>query len=558
MKRTYVVCACVWLMGCLPMPTHPGEVDSDASTDAGPDVSTNTPDDAGRVDASDGGKEQDASDAADAADAADAMDSGGVEPVMCAVCPDTLECQEGEACGPNVCVGACDPGDTICLVESWDLTTFDDSLDQDAREQRFFGHALAMTPDGQVVAVTTGQGYEGEGFVAVRDACDTLQVIEEATPDGMRTPNGTGGMGTIDTGYGDSIALSADGLTLAIGERFWEDDDGKLQVGRVFIYKRGSRDEEFARGMILAPPSPANTQFGTSLALSPDGSILLVTSLNPTNGTSSGTVSAWSLASPNPTLLGKAMRGGTGDWFGRGLAVSWQEELVAVGATRRATKKGAAFIIDFDPNWSSATVEELPIGDLVLQEEGEAGGNQDVPINGSQLGSPIAISPNGDYIAAGAPGHVGGQGTAPYRAGRVVVWKRVNGVYGTPRAWAGPSNVASSVGGSLVVGDDGVVWASAAQWGRGTVAGIRFAGPGALFRIDSEENMIGSTDGLTTLGAPDYVADFVTNRTLALGTQMMLSDDGRTLVVGAQSSNVGDLMGSGATYVFGIPEGSSN
>ena len=89
-----------------------------------------------------------------------------------------------------------------------------------------------------------------------------------------------------------SVAISADGLTLATG-----DIDTTIQL---------SRSADPLHPIVLGPPLTGRTGWVSALAFSPDGSILAA-------GSDDGTLRLWSLADPaHPALIGKPQPGSDG------------------------------------------------------------------------------------------------------------------------------------------------------------------------------------------------------------------------------------------------------
>ena len=75
--------------------------------------------------------------------------------------------------------------------------------------------------------------------------------------------------------FGRSVALSADGAVLAVGALLWDGAAGSDQGG-VYLYD-WSGSAWVQRGSVLtASDAEANDNFGTSVALSADGSALAV------------------------------------------------------------------------------------------------------------------------------------------------------------------------------------------------------------------------------------------------------------------------------------------
>jgi hypothetical protein len=533
MKWFGVVCVCVWSMGCLPTPTSVGP-GVDASGDVGADAS---------------GDAQ----VADTGDASDASGGGGVG--VCGRCEGALSCGRGEVCGPGACLSECD--DDVCRAGSWDISEFDPAADVTARTRRYYGQEVALSADGRTAVATTGAGFMGRSLVTVRDACGLEQALYVTTQDAVGS----------ETDLGGGLALSGDGLVLAIGEGQWS-TGATTNAGRVFIYRRDALGEEFEGPPVVLRRTTARAEerFGSELALSPTGDTLLVVSLNPTPSSDPGQVSAWSLASEVPVFVGSASGGEEVALFGRGLSVSWSASVAVVGAPRSDELRGGVYVIDFAGGWDSPPVTLLPYDEVLLQPKAtiEVDG-EEVDVPGSMLGHDVSISPDGAYIAAGAPGTSQAQGGGEVsKRGQVFVWQRVRlpDVYEEARVWQSAAEVGASLGGSVVVTDRGQVWAGAADYGVPVdealgVEPVRdYARPGGLFKIDGAERPRGDETRLVREVA--FAGDYDAHATTKLGWSLDISSDGAVLLSGAQTSDVGGVTEAGSVVVFraaaGAPE----
>ena len=156
--------------------------------------------------------------------------------------------------------------------------------------------------------------------------------------------------------FGHAIALSADGDTLAVGA-VWDAsnttgidgsqaDNSMFQAGAAYIFKR-SASNWTQQAYIKASNTDDMDQFGYAIALSADGSTLAVGAVGEgSNATgvngqqsdesagSSGAVYVYVSNARGWTQKAyvKASNTGTGDWFGRALALSEDGSTLAVGA----------------------------------------------------------------------------------------------------------------------------------------------------------------------------------------------------------------------------------
>ena len=134
--------------------------------------------------------------------------------------------------------------------------------------------------------------------------------------------------------FGGAVVLSTDGSTLAVGA-LYADVNGNKDQGSVTVFKR--EGAAWAEQGTLSVPGAANDWFGYSIAMSADGGTIAVGAVYAdVNGAADqGSVSvstrsggAWKLAK---TLNGKD--GKAGDLFGFSVSLSADGGTLAVGAT---------------------------------------------------------------------------------------------------------------------------------------------------------------------------------------------------------------------------------
>src|SRR5262249_48759585 len=130
----------------------------------------------------------------------------------------------------------------------------------------FFGGSLAMSADGRTLAV--GAAFEPPGGAVYIFTRADVQWSQQAA----LTPPSTGAGG----GFGSEVALSSGGDTLAVGAQ-WEDgaDPTEDAVGAVYVFARtGTQWSQSAH--LIGSKAQALDSFGRSLALSGHGRTLAV------------------------------------------------------------------------------------------------------------------------------------------------------------------------------------------------------------------------------------------------------------------------------------------
>jgi hypothetical protein len=208
-----------------------------------------------------------------------------------------------------------------------------------------FGESLALSADGRTLAV--GAPYEASSATGVNgNQADNAAAFSGAVYVFARAgsawaqqayvkASNTG----VDDAFGSSVALNADGNTLAVGATGVGDS-----AGAVYVFTRSATT--WAQQMMLsASNSEANDGFGASLALSADGTILVAgaarensgTGSNPADNSTSDAGAVYVFARSGTSWAEaaylKASIPGTNDVFGVSVAVSADGSTVAVGAT---------------------------------------------------------------------------------------------------------------------------------------------------------------------------------------------------------------------------------
>ncbi len=142
-----------------------------------------------------------------------------------------------------------------------------------------FGVALALAQGGTVLAVGVswwpagGTGLALQGGVYVYDL--TYDPGEDANVWVRRSGILTAPDAKAEDYFGSSVALSEDGGVLAVGATGWDGRDS--MQGRVYVFDWASSGEWIERGGVLTTADFANgCQFGSSVALSEDGGVLVV------------------------------------------------------------------------------------------------------------------------------------------------------------------------------------------------------------------------------------------------------------------------------------------
>lgn len=200
-----------------------------------------------------------------------------------------------------------------------------DSIDDNTKQFKLFGSAVALSGDGLVLAV----GASGDSENIANGG--TVYIYNY---DGIRWNQvsyfGPGDAGAEDGSFGSSVALSMGGLLMAVGAPYAITET----YGKAYVYDI-STSTPIELDVITAP-DPANPGlFGSAVALNTDGSILAIgAEASDVTATNMGIVHLYdnisSVWTPRTTL--QASDGVTEDYFGHGVALSGTGREVVVGA----------------------------------------------------------------------------------------------------------------------------------------------------------------------------------------------------------------------------------
>lgn len=437
------------------------------------------------------------------------------------------------------------------------------------------GVALALSADGNTLAVgTTSEDSNGTG-------------VDSDT----QSDNSTGGSGAVyvftrsgstwiqeayikasNTGgvdwFGESVALSADGNTLAVGADNegsngtgvngpQQGDNSLSGAGAVYVFRRASGTWS-QEAYVKASNTGQYDAFGFSVALSGDGDTLAVGAYaEESNGTSPFDNSApyagaayvyvrtgGSMWTPQAYL--KASDAATNYQFGLALTLSGDGNLLVVGANQRATYTGAAYV--FERSGSAWTERQI-----VTASNGEAQDN---------FGCAVQLSSSGSMLAVAARGEAGPT-NAQAGAGAVYVYTLSGTLFGDEQIIRA-SNAESSDGfgrrAVLSAAGDVLAVAAGAEDGSGTgihsapAADNAAAGSGAVYVY---------TRSGTSWTEQAYVKASNAETADAFGQNgLALSGDGTTLAAAAQNEDASgtgvnapiqsdnSASNSGAVYVF--------
>ena len=380
-----------------------------------------------------------------------------------------------------------------------------------------------------------------------------------------------GGGGTL---LGNAVALSADGMTLAIGAPYEssgaggiggdQEDESVYGAGAVYVYVRdggGWRQQAYVKAS-----NPGLTDnFGYMIALSEDGDTMAVAAPYEASAATgidgdqsddsipqAGAVyvfsrneDAWAqqayIKASNTGEAGVGNELGDGDQFGFGLALSADGNTLAVGAI---SEDSGATGADADPSDNSA----LSAGAVYLYSRSGNSWTQQAylkssnPGAGDLFGYSVALSADGGVLAATAydeDGSLAGtnevQDDEVFGTGALYIFSRDGGGW-TQQAYLKPSNSErnDAFGVSVAISADGRTVVGTALDEDGMTTGVN-----STPQPDMEINLsTGAVYLYTRDGAgwseQAYIKASNTGPNDTFGARLALSGDGGTLAVGAQ------------------------
>ena len=281
----------------------------------------------------------------------------------------------------------------------------------------YFGSSVALSQDESMLIVgaegvhtttfseqnvRTTINEHGAVYIFTKDNNDNWTKSGEITHDADSLPLAT------NDHFGSAAALSSDGSTLFVGAR--EDDTGGDNRGAVYVFTKDN-DENWTYSTKIAHGTHSLTlsntdQFGSSLALSLDGSTLVVgAATDDTEGADRGAIHIFTKDSDNnwthSTKIDSSFSDADftlsdSDLFGSALAFSPNGSTLLIGTEKDdtgGTNRGAIHVF------------AKGSGDTWTYERKIANDAEGLTLgNGDNFGSSLALSADGGTLFAGATG----------------------------------------------------------------------------------------------------------------------------------------------------------
>ncbi|MGI8856844.1 MAG: hypothetical protein ACR2JW_13925 [Thermomicrobiales bacterium] len=387
--------------------------------------------------------------------------------------------------------------------------------------------------------------------------------------------------------FGFVMAMSGDGGILAIGSRIFS-----TGAGVVYIYTRSGSGYALAQTLTDPGANPGVDAFGNAVALTADGTTLVVGSPGAGTGGAAYVYTGSNGAFPATPAQSVANPSVTLDQFGRAVAVDNATSTLVVGAPNADGNKGAAYV--FAKTIGATPAHGQPATGSVSPQV--AGSFPATPTqtftdpgntSGDHFGQSAAMSGDGNTMVLGAPGSSGGPKGGTYITkpsslipfhffsppapppppppppppdslpvaggavtssadggtmlvgspvsrnfkGVVLVYMKINGSYTTPAVLTNPGTNGDQFGFTVAVSGDGNT----------IVVGTRGTStqPGAAYVYRGSGGSFPATPTQT------FTDPAHTNNDL-FGVAVAVSNDGTTLLIGAGGTNGG----RGVAYAF--------
>lgn len=394
--------------------------------------------------------------------------------------------------------------------------------------------------------------YEHAGSSFHLEACNNLSCVDSnKVALGANLHAAIGYFKASDTAaadhFGQSLALSGDGNTLAIGAP--DEDDLGTNSGAVYIFAR-SGSSWAQQTKLKASNAAQDDRFGLAVSLNSEGNTLVVGAPGE-DGTANSAVYVFIRNSGvwSQQAYLQASNAGTGDNFGASVSLSADGNLLAVGAELEdsiSSNSGAAYL--FTRSGASWT-----------QQAYLKASNPDA---GDRFGSSLSLAADGNTLAVGADEENGGAtgingnqaDNSAANGGAVYIFSR-NGATWTQQAYVKASDTQAGdyFGTCVSLACDGNTLAVGAR-GEDDLA----AESGAVYLFTRADS---SWSQLDRFKADNAEGDD------AFGFSLSLAADGNTLAVGAYQedsvangidadANDNNAADSGAVYVFTKSSGS--
>ena len=394
-----------------------------------------------------------------------------------------------------------------------------------------FGSSVALSANGTTALVgaptKTVGGNSGQGAAYVYTlAGGTWSQAAELTVS----------LGAAQDGFGDSVALSANGATALVGADY-KNVGSNYGQGAAYVFTTTNNWSTNTPAELTTTLGATGDHFGNSVALSANGTIALVGADYKTVGGNSyrGAAYVFTLTAGtwSQTAELTATDGAANDYFGFSVALSADGATALVGAWEKNvsgnSQRGAAYVFTTTNNWSTNAQVELIAANGAAQD---------------YFGISVALSGDGATALVGAynttVGNNSGQGAA-YLFTTTNNWST-----NTPAELiASDGAVNDGFGISVALSANGTTALVGA--GDKTVGSNSYRGTAYVY-TELPSGWVTTWTYTAELTASDGAAQD------SFGSSVALSADGATALVGAYNKTIGGNSSQGAAYFFGTSD----
>ncbi len=251
-----------------------------------------------------------------------------------------------------------------------------------------FGGSVTVSADGVIIVVgCTDHGSKGPGTGAA--------YIFRRQTDGKYSEIRllVASDGVAGDYFGSGVSISGDSSTIVIGAN--ADDDKGVDSGSIYIFTKQANGTYLQTQKLVASDGVAGDNFGVRVALSKDGSTIIVSArYDDDKGSQSGSAYIFTKQANGSYLETQKLLaddGVAGDNFGISVSISGDNSTIVIGASNvddNGIDSGAAYIFTKEVDGSYFETHKL------LASNGAAGAN---------FGVSTVISKNGSIIIVGSP-----------------------------------------------------------------------------------------------------------------------------------------------------------
>ena len=244
-----------------------------------------------------------------------------------------------------------------------DPEVFNKLMASDGAPSDLFGHSVAVSGDGQTVVVGAwGDGDKGNSsgsvYIFTKQANGSYAQTQKLVPSD----------GRANDGFGFSVAVSGDGQTVVVGTPF--DDDQGDASGTVYIFTKQANGSYLRIQKLVAADGAIEFVFGSSVVITADGSTIVVgATQNGSKATDAGSAYIFTKQSNGTYLQTQklvAADRASRDKFGESVAITPDGSTVVVGAFQdddKGSDSGSAYVFTKQSNGTYLQTQKLVASD---------------------------------------------------------------------------------------------------------------------------------------------------------------------------------------------------